>query len=126
MGLATATILASKGAIISLADLSEQSLQKAVECLPGGSGKHMCTKLDVREGKAVDGWIETTVQKFGKLDGAVNMAGVITHATPLVETSDEAWKYNTDINATGVFYCLRAELRAMKDSGSIVRILLLH
>ncbi|KAJ9654506.1 hypothetical protein H2198_006449 [Neophaeococcomyces mojaviensis] len=119
MGLATAQLLASRGAIISLADLNETGLAEATKSL-SNSEKHIQTVVDVRNSQAVNSWIELTVQKLGKLDGAVNMAGIITRATPITEETDENWDFNFAVNARGVFFCLRAQLRAMTSGGSIV------
>ena len=80
----------------------------------------MTAVVDVRKSSSVDTWIASTIAKFGKLDGAVNMAGVITKARPTTEVSDEEWDFNFDVNARGVFFCLRAELRVMSEGGSIV------
>ncbi|KAJ5473186.1 Short-chain dehydrogenase/reductase SDR [Penicillium sp. IBT 31633x] len=119
MGLATAKLLAGRGAIISLADINERALEEAVQSLPN-SDKHISTVVDVRDSKSVDGWIQSTVDKFGKLDGAVNMAGVITPAAPITEETDDDWDFTFAVNTRGVFFCLRAELKAMKAGGSIV------
>lgn len=139
MGLATATLLASRGALLSLADVNEDNLQKAIASLysittssssadgngknnsaGGASTRYMSYVVDVRASATIDAWIEATVQKFGRLDGAVNMAGIITPAKPITETTDEAWGFSMDVNAKGVFACLRAELKAMKEGGSII------
>jgi NAD(P)-dependent dehydrogenase (short-subunit alcohol dehydrogenase family) len=122
MGLATAQLLASKGARISLADLNEDGLKAAIASLEDSS-KHMYTTIDVRKSESVNSWIQSTVQTLGRLDGAVNMAGVITTATPVAEMSDEAWDFNFDVNARGVFFCIRAQLKAMSAGGSIVSLL---
>lgn len=119
MGLAIAKLLASRGAIISLADINGNAVKAATESLTG-SDKHMYTIVDVRHSKSVDAWIKSTVEKLGKLDGAVNMAGVISPAKPITEETDETWNFNFDVNARGVFFCLRAQLSAMSDGGSIV------
>lgn len=119
MGLAVATLLASRGATISLADINAVALEIAAASLPEAD-RHMCTVVDVRKSESVDSWIQSTVQKLGKLDGAVNMAGVITPAAPIIETSDDAWNFCLDVNARGVFFCLRAQLRVMTTGGSIV------
>lgn len=119
MGLATAKLLASRGAILSLADINESAVKAATESLTG-SDKHMCAVVDVRHSQSVDTWIRSTVEKLGKLDGAVNMAGVISPAKPITEETDETWNFNFDVNARGVFFCLRAQLRAMGVGGSIV------
>lgn len=119
MGLATAKLLASRQAIIALADINAEALDTAVESLEY-TVKHMITVVDVRDSTAVSTWIESIVAKYGKLDGAVNMAGIITHATPVVDTTDDVWTRTFDVNVNGVFNCLRAQLRAMGSGGSIV------
>lgn len=122
MGLATAKLLASRGAIISLADINEAAVKAATDSLPG-SDKHIYSVVDVRNSQTVNSWIESTVQKLGKLDGAVNMAGIITPAKPVAEETDETWDFNFAVNARGVFASMRAEIRAMKAGGSIVSFL---
>lgn len=119
MGLATAQLLASRGATLSLADLDEETLKSATSSLPN-SDLHIHTVIDVRSSKSVDDWVNSTVKRLGKLDGAVNMAGTITPATPVAEESDEHWDFTFSVNARGVFCCLRAELNAMRPGGSIV------
>lgn len=119
MGLATAKLVASRGAIVSMADINEAALQTAIESLPA-SEKHIYTIIDVRDSSQVDSWIQSTVERLGKLDGAVNMAGVISPAKPITETTDETWNFNFGVNSTGLFYCLRAQLRAISAGGSIV------
>lgn len=119
MGLETAKLLSSRGAIISMGDLNGGALVEAVKLLVN-SDKHMHTTIDVRDGKSIDSWIASTMAKYGKLDGAVNMAGVITKAKPITETSDDDWNFSFDVNARGVFNCLRAQLRVMNAGASIV------
>ncbi len=119
MGLATAKLLASRGALISLGDINEAAVKAACESLPD-SDKHMYRVIDVRNSQSVDEWIAATLERFGKLDGAVNMAGIITPAKPVAEETDETWDLNFAVNARGVFSCMRAEIKAMKNGGSIV------
>jgi NAD(P)-dependent dehydrogenase (short-subunit alcohol dehydrogenase family) len=64
--------------------------------------------------------IEHTLQKIGKLDGAVNMAGIIRPAKPITESTEGDWDFIFAVNARGVFNCLVAELKAMSPGGSIV------
>lgn len=104
---------------MSLADIDKASLKAAAESLTT-SERHMYTVVDVRQSRSVDAWIQSTVERLGKLDGAVNMAGVISPAKPITEEDDETWDFNFDVNARGVFFCLRAQLRAMPAGGSIV------
>lgn len=98
---------------MSLADLSEDKLQAAIKTLSSPE-KHMYKVVDVRDTASVDAWIEATVQDFGKVDGAVNMAGVSTQKRNISDMLDEAYDFVFGVNIMGVFKCLRAEMRAMK------------
>lgn len=118
MGLATAKLLADRGATLSLADINEEALKKAKDSLSGD--KHIYQVVDVSKSDSVDAWIQKTVDTFGKLHGAVNMAGIIAEPVPLTEYSDEVWDKMFAVNTRGVFNCLRAELRAMSAGASIV------
>lgn len=119
MGFATAQVLASRGAIICLADLNPQSLEAALASLEG-AGKHMSEVVDVRSSESVDAWIGKVVKRFNKIDGAVNMAGVITPAVPITEQKAEDWDLVFAVNARGVFNCLKAQLPVTAPGGSIV------
>lgn len=118
MGLAAAQLLASRGATISLADLNESALATAIQSL--SPGKHITCVVDVRNRTSVDSWIETTVKQLGRLDGAVNMAGIIRPTTPIADLSDEDWDLTFAVNARGVMSCIRAQVKAMTAGGSIV------
>ena len=122
IGLATARIVHSRGANVAIADVDQGTLNKAAE-LFNEDDRFMLTKLDVTNRADVDSWIVSVVEKFGKLDGAANCAGVIGkhHGTRKVEElEDEQWHYILDTNLSGQMFCLRAELQTMKGPGSIV------
>jgi NAD(P)-dependent dehydrogenase (short-subunit alcohol dehydrogenase family) len=123
IGLATSKHLYRLGARLSLTDIREDALQTAVKETTGGDNdpeKILITVTDVRVSKEVDVWIEKTVSHFGGLDGAANLAGVVGKHIGIhniTELSDEEWSFVMDINITGVFYALRAQLRAMQKLG---------
>lgn len=116
MGLASARLLASQGAHISLADINSDAVKAAAESLPGGLDEHMYTSVDVRDANVVDAWIQATKGRFGKVNGAVNMAGIIAKAKPITDVTDEEWDQTFAVNTRGVFNCLKAQVRAMNGS----------
>ncbi|KIV77439.1 hypothetical protein PV11_09233 [Exophiala sideris] len=118
IGLATAKLLASRGATLSLCDTNQAGLDDAIKSLSGD--KHTTTVVDVRNSKQINSWIEKTVSDHGKLDGAANMAGIVLKLAQIKEETDETWAKIMDVNSSGVFYCLRAQLSHMKEGGSIV------
>lgn len=127
IGYATAALLLSQGAKISVADLSQTNLDKATskfnDIKSNSSGDFMTTVVDVRKPDQVDAWIKATVEKFGKLDGAVNLAGVIPkniNIDRVEDMPDEDWQFVIDVNLNGVMHSMRAQIREMNDKGSIV------
>lgn len=120
IGFAIAKALARKGAKLSIADVNAANLEKALESLQGGKDKHMSAVVDVRKSSEVDKWIADTVSKFGQLDGAANIAGIGPRAKAIRDITDEEYKMVNEINAMGMFYSIRAELKNMKNGGAIV------
>jgi hypothetical protein len=120
IGLETAKLLAIRGAILSIADVNQQGLDDVLKILAGYKNKHIATVVDVRNGSEVDAWIEKTVQQLGKIDSGVNIAGVARLDTPVAQETDDNWDFMMDVNSRGVFHCMRAQLKHMKDGGSIV------
>jgi NAD(P)-dependent dehydrogenase (short-subunit alcohol dehydrogenase family) len=123
MALETAKLLASKGAKVSLADVQEAALKQAVADIEKSGGQAMGTVVDVSDRKQVEAWIKATVDKFGKIDGAANLAGVIgkhININSLQDVDDDDWDFVMGVNAKGLLNCLRAQIPHMNDGGSIV------
>jgi 3-oxoacyl-[acyl-carrier protein] reductase len=78
---------------------------------------------DVRDEAEVNGLVAGVLEKFGRIDGLVNNAGVIADS-PVVDMPTDEWKRMIDVDLTGAFLCSRAVLPGMieRGSGSIVMI----
>jgi NAD(P)-dependent dehydrogenase (short-subunit alcohol dehydrogenase family) len=57
-----------------------------------------------------------------KCENKLIFLGISGTAKAVVELTNEEWQQALDINLTGVFNCLRAEIPTMEDCGSIVDI----
>ena len=127
IGLATAKVLASRGAKLALAEIKEATLEKAVSEIKAATPgvEVIGTVVDVSKHDSVDSWIAETVKHFGRLDGAANVAGVEGKNgvfADFVDMKNEEWDFIISINLTGVMYCLRAELRVMEKGAAIVNV----
>ncbi|KAK8856166.1 short-chain dehydrogenase [Apiospora arundinis] len=125
IGLATAQILSKKGATVCVADVNPDQLKKTEEYFNALNVPFSVTKVDVTKRDEVDSWINGVVDKYGKLDGAANCAGIIGkhHGLRAVaELEDNEWHQIMAVNLTGTMYCLRAELQKVVDGGSIVNV----
>ena len=112
---------AEAGASLVLADIDEASAQAVAEELERGGAETLALGVDVSDSAAVDAMVEQAATRFGRLDVAVNNAGVCELAD-VCDTTDEQWRRVFSVNADGVFYCCRAEARQMltRGGGSII------
>jgi NAD(P)-dependent dehydrogenase (short-subunit alcohol dehydrogenase family) len=115
--------LAEEGASVLLADiLDDLGDQHARDLRAAGHDVHF-QRLDVA---APGDWcaaVDAAEARFGRLDVLVNNAGVVRVA-PIVDESDDGWQTTMAVNATGVFYGMRAAIPALRGSGggSIINI----
>lgn len=83
IGFALAKLLATRGAKVSMSDVSATALDKAktsiLETVPDSRSADVFTATcDVRNVSQIRDWLKQTVVTFGRLDGAANIAGVIS------------------------------------------------
>ena len=81
----------------------------------------MFVRADVGVEADVAALIDRTVEAYGRLDCAVNNAGVVRFQ-PLVEETAEGFEFHLHTNLRGVFFCMKHEIRQMlkRSGGAIV------
>lgn len=78
---------------------------------------------DVAEPSACARIVEETVDVFGRLNGLVNNAGILTPLTRIAESDPGLWRHNLDVNLLGPFYlCQRAIPHLRRTGGRIVNV----
>ncbi|MCB1668196.1 MAG: SDR family oxidoreductase [Porticoccaceae bacterium] len=117
VGEAGVTLLAQAGANVVIADLNEEKAENLCASLAAGPGSVTFTKTDVANEDSVINMVNTTVETYGSLDGAFNNAGYPQSSKVAADLSLEEWNKCVGINLTGVFLCIKHELRAMLKSG---------
>jgi NAD(P)-dependent dehydrogenase (short-subunit alcohol dehydrogenase family) len=125
IGRATAKAFAERGAAVVVAARRADELTTLVAEIEAGGGKATFVKTDVSVAKDVEQMVDHTIKSFGRLDYAVNNAGIEGRLANIVDLGEEDWNRVLSINLTGNFLCLRAEARAMLaagNGGSIVNI----
>jgi NAD(P)-dependent dehydrogenase (short-subunit alcohol dehydrogenase family) len=120
IGFACARAIVAGGGKVMIGARREDLLRSAAEALGNDAAWVAC---DVTQDTSVDAAIDTTLERFGGLDVAVNSAGT-AGAGPLLQTATDDFARVLDANLTGAFRCVRAEARAMQAAGggSIVNI----
>jgi 3alpha(or 20beta)-hydroxysteroid dehydrogenase len=115
--------LADEGANVILGDILEDAGHAhARELRAAGHDVHF-VRLDVTTPGDWNAAVDAAETRFGQLDILVNNAGVVRVA-PMVDESDDGWHTTMAVNATGVFYGMRAAIPALRRNGggSIINI----
>ncbi|KAI4290112.1 MAG: hypothetical protein L6R35_000632 [Caloplaca aegaea] len=124
IGLALAHLLAARGASISIADVQEDALAAAVTSIQKSTpeAQILSKTVNVTSSAEVSAWLDETIARFGSLDGAANLAGVVDNGmqTLTADAEEAEFDFVIGVNLKGVFNCLQAELKRMKDGGSVV------
>ena len=124
IGRAVALALASEGAkvVVNYAS-SSNAAEEVVAAITEAGGNAITAQADVSKVEQVDALLNTTLEKFGRVDVLVNNAG-ITRDTLLLRMKPEDWQAVIDLNLTGVFLCTKAVSKGMlkQRSGRIINI----
>jgi NAD(P)-dependent dehydrogenase (short-subunit alcohol dehydrogenase family) len=125
IGRATALAFAQEGATVVVSGRREPEGQAlAAELQAHGAPAAAFIRADVREEAQVRALVEQTVNRFGRLDVAVNNAGVEGATGPITEQSADNYDLIFDTNVRGVLFSIQHEMRAMlaQGSGAIVNV----
>lgn len=113
IGRATAEAFAAAGAIVVASDRDEAELTAMADRL----GDVTAITADVTKADEVAALIDRVVSRHGRLDIAVNNAGVTAASTLTAQLTDEAWDDVFAVNVKGLWRCMKHELDTMVDQG---------
>ena len=126
IGAATARLLAREGATVALADIDRDASERVRSDIETAGGSALCLDLDVA---CESDWVRTMVvlrQRFGRLNVAVNVAGINIARSYPTDTTLEDWRRLMGVNLDGVFLGTKHSLALMQEStpvnGSIINI----
>lgn len=121
IGEACAVLLAQRGAKVLVADRDLPAATKVAEGIGAAALAH---QADVSDLSSCEAMVAKAVEAFGRLDVAVNNAGIGGPQALTGEYPADGWAAVIGVNLTGVFYCMRSEIPAMLTAGggSIVNV----
>ena len=100
---------------LCLADINQQGLAKTADTIRATHAELSLLQLavDITSEESVTRAIAEAVTKFGRIDIAINAAGIGDVQKPTHQVSMEEWRRITDVNQTGTWLCQRGMLRQM-------------
>lgn len=124
IGKATAELFAKQGAQVVLSDIQEEAGKATTESIIAAGGKAIFFKTDVSKPEEMEALVNFAIKAYGKLDVAVNNAGIGGELNLLADMSLEGWQKVIGINLNSLFYGMKYQIKAMlkNGSGSIVNI----
>lgn len=124
IGFAAALAFARAGAKLVIASRGAVAGRTACTAIEREGGTALFVSTDVRNESSVSGAVQTAVERFGRLDIAVNAAGVAGDMATLERTTQDVWDDVMATNARGVWLAMRHEIPAMLATrgGAIVNL----
>jgi NAD(P)-dependent dehydrogenase (short-subunit alcohol dehydrogenase family) len=122
IGFATAQVLAREGAQLLLVDVQAEGLAARERELRATGATVASQRADVSKGAEVKAYVDAALQKYGRIDGLFNNAGIEGHIANTWEYDEEEFDRVTRVNTNGVFLGMRHVLPVMiaQGSGSVV------
>jgi len=118
IGATTAKLFLQEGAKVVLVDINEEALNNTKSLLD--SENVSIFKADVTKAEEVQGYVNHTVETFGKIDIFFNNAGVEGIVKPIIEYPEEEFDKVININIKGVWLGMKYVLPQMNEGGSII------
>lgn len=121
IGKASALEAAREGATIVIADLEKNDHTQTMQELVATGATCVFIPIDVTDVNSVKKAINTTVEKFGRLDIAFNNAGIGGVYSGIHDMEEAIWDRLIAVNLTGQFYCVKYELQQfLKQGGGVI------
>jgi NAD(P)-dependent dehydrogenase (short-subunit alcohol dehydrogenase family) len=117
IGKATAILFAKEGASVIVSDVLEAEGAQLVGEIKAAGGKAAFFKTDVSVAAEMEALVEFTIATYGKLDIAVNNAGIGGEHNSIADMSIDGWKKVIDVNLNSIFYGMKYQIAAMLKSG---------
>lgn len=115
IGEAIAKRLASEGAKVLVTDIALDAAQRVVTEIEGAGGTATAFQQDVASADDAKAAVQAAVDAYGALHLAVNNAGIGGAPAPTADVDPVSWQKVVDINLTGVFHGMQAQIAAMLE-----------
>jgi NAD(P)-dependent dehydrogenase (short-subunit alcohol dehydrogenase family) len=117
IGRATALAFAREGAKVVVADIMVKEGEETVGMVQKSRGEAIFVKADVSQEADVEMMVKKTVERYGRLDCAVNNAGIDGDTALTADCTKQNWDRVIGINLTGVFLGMKYQIPQMLKQG---------
>ncbi len=117
IGTATAEAFAKEGAKVVITGRREDKGNEVAAAIKKSGGEAIFVRSDVQKSEDIKNMVAKTIEAFGRLDYAINNAGVEQNMTPLLEQTEEDYDFVMGTNVKGVWLSMKYEIAEMLKTG---------
>ena len=117
IGRAAALAFSKAGGIIIVSDINVEGGMETVTQIKATGRKALFIKTNVADFASVEKLMKQIVGQFGRLDIAINNAGIAGVNARTKDMPLDSWDKVMAVNASGVFYCMKTQIPIMLKQG---------
>lgn len=117
IGRAASLAFAREGATVVAADLDGAAAERTAMAVAEAGGDAHGAPLDVTSESQVAALIAAVGERYGRLDAAVNNAGIVGRNAPTAELDEATWQEVLRVDLIGAFLCMKHEILRMRAQG---------
>jgi NAD(P)-dependent dehydrogenase (short-subunit alcohol dehydrogenase family) len=117
IGRASAIAFAKEGARVMVSDIDTKGGEETVNLIQAFGGVAQFFQCDVSKSNQVEGLMKEVIKSFGRLDFAVNNAGISMRPGLTADIDEEEWDRVISINLKSVWLCMKYEIPMMLNNG---------
>ena len=118
LGEATAWRFAQEGAQVVVAARRADQGERVVQRIVAAGGEALFVQADVSRAADVERLVASTLDRYRRLDCAVNNAGIAgPRFTPIADVTESQWDEVMGVNLKGVWLCMKHEIPALLAAG---------
>lgn len=117
IGMAIAETFAANGCAVVVGDLAVDEATEVATRLESSGAQALAVELDVTSSQSVDAAVAAALERYGRLDALINVAGTV-NPQPSQEVTDKDWEDLIGVHLDGTFRCCRAAYPALAESAT--------
>lgn len=117
IGRATALAFATEGADVFVTDIQTEAGEETVRMFGATKGSGMFMACDISKYSEVAAVVDCCVENYGRLDYAINNAGILGTMALTADCTEDNWDEITNVNLKGTWLCMKHELVQMMKQG---------
>src|SRR5690606_30128670 len=117
IGKVCAQAFSRAGAKVVVSDYDQESGLQTLNEIKSAKGEGIYIRANVADETEVEALVNSAIESYGRLDGALNNAGIGMCNKPVHELTAKDWQEVIDVDLTGVFYCIKHQVLAMMTTG---------